>query len=94
MYGALGVAVGAVVRNQTSAIVISLAWVLLVESLLVSLLPEFGRWLPGGAASALTSTAVQTGDFLPMWAAALVLGVYVVGFSVAGARAVDQRDVA
>lgn len=94
LYGGLGVAVGALIRNQTSAIVISLAWVLLLEGVLVNLVPELGRWLPAGAASALTSTAVQTGDFLPMWAAALVLGVYVVGFSVAGGRAVDERDVA
>ncbi len=94
LYGALGVGVGALIRNQTTAIVISLAWVFLLEGVLVNLVPTLGRWLPAGAASALTSSAVQTGDFLPMWAAALVLGAYVVGFSVAGGRAVAQRDVA
>ena len=94
LYGALGVAVGALIRNQAAAIVIALAWIMVIEGLFVGLLPELGRWLPGGAASALTSSSVKAGDLLPMWAAALVLGAYAVGLAVAGSRVVVERDVA
>lgn len=94
LYGALGVAVGALIRNQAAAIVIALAWIMVIEGLLVGLLPELGRWLPGGAASALTSSSVKAGDLLPMWAAVLVLGAYAIGFTVAGSRVVVERDVA
>jgi len=94
LYGAMGVAVGALIRNPAAALVIALAWTMLIESMLVGLLPALGRWLPAGAASALMSTSVKAGDLLPMWAAALVLGAYAVGFAVAGSRAVVARDVA
>ncbi len=94
LYGAMGVAVGALIRNQAAALVVALAWMMVIENLFVGLLPELGRWLPGGAASALTSFSVGAGDLLPMWAAALVLAAYAVGFAVAGSRAVLERDVA
>ena len=93
LYGVLGVSVGALVRNQTAAVVLSLGWVLLVESLFVGFLPALGRWLPGGAAAALSSTTVQAGDLLPMWAASLVLAAYAVAFAAAGTRIVARRDV-
>lgn len=94
LYGATGVAVGALLRNQTTAIVTALAWTFLAEGLLVELLPALGRWLPGGAASALTSYSVQAGDLLPMWAAALVLGAYAIGFAATSSRVVVERDIA
>ena len=50
--------VGALVRNQIAAVVAALAWTFIVEQLLVALLPEVGRWTPGGAASAV----LQLGD--------------------------------
>ncbi|CAN5600349.1 hypothetical protein BH20ACT2_BH20ACT2_21600 [soil metagenome] len=94
LYGALGVAVGALVRNQTAAVVVSLFWIMVVESLLVGLVPVVGRWVPGGAASALTSATVKAGDLLPMWAAALVLAAYAGGFALVASRLVLRRDVA
>ena len=93
LYGALGVAVGALLRNQATALALSLLWVTFVESLFVGLLPELGRWLPGGAASALSLTTVRAGDLLPMWAAALVLAGYAGGFAAAASRLVVRRDV-
>ena len=94
LYGAIGVAVGALIRNQAAALVVALAWMLVIENIFVGLLPALGRWLPGGAASALMSVSVKAGDFLPMWAAAVVLGAYAIGFTVAGSRVVVERDVA
>jgi hypothetical protein len=94
LFGALGVAVGALLRNQTVAIVLSLGWALVLESLFVGLLPGVGRWFPGGAAAALSSARVGAGDLLPMWGAALALAAYVAAFAAAGTHAVMRRDVA
>ena len=94
LYGVLGVALGALVRSQTAAVALSLGWVLVLEGLFVGFLPALGRWLPGGAAAALSSTTVQADDLLPMWAAALVLAAYAVAFAAAGTRTVVRRDVA
>ncbi|MBC7372385.1 MAG: ABC transporter permease, partial [Frankiales bacterium] len=58
LYGPIGIAVGALVRNQIAAVVGSLAWIFVVEQLLVALLPAVGRWTPGGASSAV----LQLGD--------------------------------
>jgi ABC-type transport system involved in multi-copper enzyme maturation permease subunit len=42
----LGVALGALLRNQVVAITVSLVWVFILETLAVQFLPSFGRWLP------------------------------------------------
>jgi len=94
LYGVLGVAVGALFRNQTAAVAVSLVWMLIAESLLVGFAPSIGRWLPTGAAEALSSYTPGSGDLLPMWAGALVLCAYVAGFATAGARVALRRDVA
>lgn len=54
----MGVAVGAVLRNQVAAIVGLLVWVLVVESIVSSLIPVTAKWFPfGGAAGAYSSQA-------------------------------------
>ena len=81
------------VRNQTTAVAGAVVWVLVVEGLLVSFAPDVGRWLPGGAASALSGVATANGGLLPMWGAALLLTAYGLAFAAAGTRFVLQRDV-
>jgi ABC-2 type transport system permease protein len=93
LYALIGVGVGVLLPNQTVALTVALTWVLLVEGLLVGLAPAVGRWLPGGAASALTSTATPNGGLLPAWAAALVLTGYGLAFAAAGSRLIARRDV-
>ena len=73
---------------------IALIWSQVVEGLLVGFLPEVGRWLPGGAASALAGVETPNGGMLPMWAAAVVLAAYGLAFAAAGAAALARRDVA
>lgn len=68
---ACGVGLGSLMRNQTTAIAVILLWIA-VEVMLVSPVPEVGRWLPRGAASALTSTATANGGLLPVWGGGLV----------------------
>jgi ABC-2 type transport system permease protein len=93
LYGVLGVGVGALVRNQVAAIVGALAWILVVENLVIALLPDVGRWLPGGAAAALAQLATPEGELLPAWAGGLVFLAYGVVFAVLGTRFVVDRDV-
>jgi ABC-2 type transport system permease protein len=89
----LGVGIGALVRNQTLAVTIVLVWSFTVESLLVSFVPELGRWLPTGAESAMTGVATANGGMLPVWAGALVFTGYALAFAAAGTRLVRRRDV-
>jgi ABC-2 type transport system permease protein len=49
----LGVAVGALVRNQVVAVTVSLVWVFLVENLVAQLAPAVARWLPFQAQQAI-----------------------------------------
>jgi ABC-2 type transport system permease protein len=51
--GAFGLGVGALVRNQVAALAAVLVLFFIVENILVTLVPEAARWLPGQAASAL-----------------------------------------
>jgi hypothetical protein len=93
LYAVLGVAVGALIRNQIAAVVGALAWVLIVEQLVVAFLPEVGRWLPGGAASAMFQASVPGGDLLAAWAGALVFLAYAAVFAILGTRLTLSRDV-
>lgn len=93
VYAVVGVGVGALVRNQIAAIVGALVWVMLVEALLVSLLPEVGRWLPGGAAAAMLQTAPLRGDLLPAWAGTLLFVGYGVAFSALAMTTTVRRDI-
>lgn len=98
LYAILGVALGALVTNQIAAIVIAVLWVLLIESLIVTIWPDVGKWLPGGAASgvmnmqATSVTGVGT-DLLPLPLAVAVLLGYAVVFSAAAALTTLRRDI-
>jgi hypothetical protein len=89
----VGIGIGALLRNQTVAATVALVWVFM-EAPLVGFAPEIGRWLPGGASSALTEVATAEGGLLPMWAGALVFAGYGLAFAAAGTRFVLRRDIA
>jgi ABC-2 type transport system permease protein len=79
LYGPIGIAVGALVRNQIGAIAGSLVWLMVVEQILIALFPGIGRWTPGGATTGvlqLGRIATSRGDMLPAWGAALLLAAY------------------
>jgi hypothetical protein len=92
-YGLLGVAVGSLIRNSTAAVIVALAWTFIIEGLLVGLLPEVGRWLPGGAAAAVSGQSVPGSELLAPAVGVLLLVAYVVAFSAAGTRFVIRRDI-
>lgn len=93
LYGMLGVGVGTLIHNQVAAIVITLVWMMIIEGLIVALLPSVGRWLPGGALASVIGTANTRGDYLPMWAGALLLAGYVVLLAVVGTILTTRRDI-
>lgn len=68
---ALGVAVGALLRNQVVAITVTLVWAFVVEGLVSGLLPAVGRWLPLQAQQAVLVSA-ETRAAVPELAASLL----------------------
>ena len=94
LYGALGVAVGALVRNQTAAAIVVLVWLLAVEGLLANVFgsPWLVHWLPAGVGGVIVH--MHSGDdTMPMWAATMTLVGYVAAFATAGTRFTVNRDV-
>jgi ABC-2 type transport system permease protein len=94
VYGLLGVALGALVKNTTAAIGAAVGYALVVENILVAVaFPNLGRWLPGGAVDSLVgATPTASGHASPAIAAA-VLAVYGVVLLALGFVATTRRDV-
>lgn len=91
LFGAIGVGLGALVPDQRLALGAGLGWMLLVDSLAMSLVPQVGRLLPGGALTSLLRS--QTQDVLAPGAAALLLLAYALAFAAAGVFALRRRDL-
>ena len=89
----VGIGLGALLRNQALAITVVVVWTSIVDALLVGFVPEIGRWLPSGAASALSGTVTAEGGMLPFWGAALVLTGYGLALAAAGTRLVERREI-
>jgi ABC-type transport system involved in multi-copper enzyme maturation permease subunit len=95
-YGAIGVALGALVRNQIVAVAGVLFWMMLVEQVLIPELPALGRWLPFGAMSALLQLDEAWGlggELLSAAAGGLVFAGYTVAAVVLAVVVTPKRDV-
>jgi ABC-2 type transport system permease protein len=95
LWGALGVGVGAVVQNQTVALVASIIWILLGEALIRVLLDlvdlgGLADYLPGRALSAFDGSVE---DGLSMWGAAAVASAWVVALGALGGLRASRQDV-
>jgi ABC-2 type transport system permease protein len=95
LFGALGVGVGAVVRNQVATVAALCVWLLLLEPFLLGDLPGVAKYAPEASAGAITGAIQsQLADALVAPAAGvLLLAVYVTVAAVAGAVALNRRDV-
>lgn len=91
LFGVLGVALGAIARNQVVAIVAALAWTHLLEPGLFAASPRVFRWLPGIASFALRRQPAE--DLLSVGPAAAVLVAVIAVALAAGLRIVEHDDV-
>jgi ABC-2 type transport system permease protein len=87
----LVVAIGALVRDQVLAVTGALAWIAVVEHIVVDLVPDVGRWLPG-AGQAIVRTSLD-GLLSPVVGGAAVLAVYAGAICLLGGRVTLERDV-
>jgi len=97
LFAALGVGVGALVRNQVGAIVGSLAYVFVIEPL-IGIIPGIddvvAKWGLGGLSDSLAAgTSDSDADLFGQVPAGLVFAGYVVIFLVAGIYLMRRRDV-
>lgn len=93
-YALLGLAIGALVRNQAAALAVAFGWFYYAEYLLSAFLPSIGRWLPTGAAKALIGgQPIVGGELLPVWAGAALFIGYIVVTGVSAQLVTLRRDV-
>jgi ABC-2 type transport system permease protein len=95
-FAAIGVGLGALVRNPIAAIAAALAWIALIEGIAGQLAgPGLARWLPLAASESLDRAALtaSAARLLPQWAGALVLLGYAGAFAAAALITTLRRDV-
>ncbi len=95
-YGLIGVAIGALVRNQIAAVVGVLVWMLAVEQIVIPAFPAVGRWMPGGATNALFQLGPAMsldGKLLPPPVGGLVLVGYTAAAVLLALVVTPRRDV-
>ena len=94
LWAAVGVGLGALVRNQVPTLIGICAWLLFVEGLLVGDvggLGDVGRFLPGAAASAISGQG--PGTLLAPETGVVLLAFYAAATALTGAFATSRRDV-
>jgi ABC-2 type transport system permease protein len=96
LLAAVGVGVGAIVRNQVGAVIGGLAWLFMIEPLLTAI-PTVGPWIEdyglGGAIGALSQDALGGGADISQLAGGLLLLGYAIVFAAAGAILLRRRDI-
>jgi ABC-2 type transport system permease protein len=96
LYAAFGVGIGAVVRNQVGAIVGTLAYIFVVETL-IQVIPGVDTTVEkygiGGVTSAVSRTNFDSGNTLHQLPATLLLALYAAIFLIVGTVLLQRRDV-
>ena len=89
--GAIGVGIGAIVRNQVAAVVGTLIYLFVLEPVIGVISSDVAAYTIGGSQSALTAAPVE--DALEPLVAGLVLAGWGVVLSLVGAELEERRDV-
>lgn len=94
-WAAIGVGIGALVRDQTATIAGICAWMLLVEPLLLANLSEQTRYAPAAAAGALAGATapMHLNNLFNPAIGALLLAVYATAIAAAGSSVMARRDI-
>lgn len=95
LFGAIGVGIGALVRNQTAAIAGILVWILAVEGILpmVTRSPGLRDWMLTGASSRLFHLADPVEGMASAWMAAGLLAAIALSLGVAAVTLMKTTDV-
>jgi ABC-2 type transport system permease protein len=91
-FAAIGVGVGALVRNLVAAVAVSLGWIGVIEMSVSSLFGVGARWLPFAAGKSLGHFAPDN-ELLPQWLGGMVLIAYTVLFVLVAVSTTVRRDV-
>jgi ABC-2 type transport system permease protein len=93
-FAAVGVGVGALVRNLSGAVAGALVWIAVVETMVGQLLGDLARWLPFRAGSAMQGLPSPSGaEQLTQTTGGLVLVAYAVAFVGLALATSMRRDV-
>ena len=95
-FAAIGLGVGALVRQQVGAVAGLTIWLILIETTLIGNVPSAGKFAPGAAAGAIAG-AIQTQSASKLVAPAigvLLLLLFAAIIATAGAILINRRDVA
>lgn len=95
IFGLVGVALGALVRDQVATVVGLLIYLFVVEPVLTNI-PALQSWtiyLPGAAANAVTQVVQVGQDYLEAWQGGIVLAGYALAFAALGTLFSMRRDV-
>lgn len=94
IYAVVGVGIGVLLRNQIAAVMVSLAYLLIVEPLLriIPGIKEVYEYFPGAAASAITAARAGT-KVLEPWQGGLLLLGYGMLFAILGWVLTLRRDI-
>jgi len=91
LWGAIGVGLGAMLRNQVAAVITLLAWAFVVAPLLFGLVPSVGRFMPTYAGDGLVG--VTTRHLLSAVAGGVVLVGWTALLAAVGIALTARRDV-
>lgn len=91
LWGAIGIGLGAIIRNQVGGVITLLAWGFVVNPLLFGLVPSVGRFMPTYAGDALVG--LTTNHLLSPAVGGIVLVGWTAVLAVAGLALTAKRDV-